>query len=244
MNEEKNIKTEETPKPSSASRAPAPKAAEQMGLIKDRPRSSRGTPVAEFNKKHPVTPKPLGEPDKAPHQGKYRRIDDRASMHTRREHPEQYRPESDTCRNPSGPRMKMSWERAGEELAKNWRKEPDAILTRADLESLFWELFPEELRGLCHNRYGQGDIPALGSVAMTADITGLTKWGPGVSPIGTKALYKGLFLRGYTRASLDDPFPDTPDAPSVEAVTTYTTDGSGLHTLLWTIDWPRVGRGI
>lgn len=131
---------------------------------------------------------------------------DPSSMHTRLNHPEQYKPREDTRLNPSGPRLKLSSERRAEREAadlKSGRGFTGAheYVTRGDCERIFWMLWPERLRGAAYERYGNGDVPSIGSV-LTMGAENYAKWGTGsLAVYGTPALYKGVFLRGWSKAS-------------------------------------------
>ena len=116
----------------------------------------------------------------------------------------------------------------------------------------WWDSFPDCLKGLdwqqattssVYGPYTQDELDAGITKVATLGTDGNAYWGTGgdgQSTRGTKALYKGIFLRGYTRNSESDPWPSTPDTTDEERATTYTTDGTGLSTLLPTWDYPRV----
>lgn len=145
-----------------------------------KPRTSRGG-VDEFGSKSTPSGVHDGQDLRKNHSGPA--MHDPASMHTRLTHPDQYKPAPDTRLNPSGPRLKLSSERRAEreearlKAGKGFGDGGEPV-TRGDFERMFWMMFPERLRGLAYERFGDGDLPAVGSVAVMGD-ENYAKWGRG-----------------------------------------------------------------
>ena len=111
-----------------------------------------------------------------------------------------------------------------------------------DFDRLHWLHTSPELQGLSTSRFGFGGTfdDEDSTLVATMNSDGRTEWAAGgLNVRGTRAMYKGVFLRGYTRADLDVAWPANHDTPAVEALGGYSTDESGYKALLPTWDYPR-----
>ena len=243
------------------SRDPSPKPSQNIDSPSSQDRSSNGIPVREFNKtKHPVDDKPSMNVEKAPHGGKYVGMIDKESKFRKPD-------EIPTIeRGQSGANALQSLRPGIEVKHGNILVKTGGIIEGLnndqpmrgrspvgpdDFETNLKNRLPPELLNASWNLAGLAR-PAAGKVLKVSEAGDgcETEWGDCLSVYGTPALYKGIFLRGWSKASAEEDWVAMTVAqetatPPTKLDTAFVDGVDAYPWCAWrpTWDWARVGSG-